>query len=398
MSSPVPVAFDAAFLAAPYATYARLRAQAPVHRAHTPDGSPIWLVTRYNDVQAALADPNLSVDKQHSTTGYAGFSLPPALDANLLNRDAGEHARLRGLVNQAFTPRRVQQLRPRIQHLADELTATLPDGQVEMMQAWAGPLPITVICELLGIPPDQRPNFQAWTDRMLAPQTSDDVRGGVAALHEYLLELISSKRRAPGSDVLSDLIAARDAGDHLDENELVSAAFVILFAGYENTVNLLGNGLAALLTHPEQLAALRARPERIPAAVEELLRFDPPPQLAIRRFALTDLELGGMTIPAGDTVMVSLASAHRDPRAYSDPDTLDIDRGCPAAPTHLGLGYGRHFCLGAALARTEAEIALTTLLRDCEDLRLAVDPAELAWRPSFRNRGLIRLPVALSRR
>lgn len=397
-ASPQPVVFDERFLATPFATYARLRADSPVHRAITPDGSPIWLVTRYADVRTALADSRLSVDKAHSRTGYQGFSLPPALDANLLNRDGTDHARLRGLMNQAFTPRRVVALRSRIRAIADDLVAALPPGgQVDLMQTWAAPLPITVICELLGVPGEARPDFRAWTDDLLAPDPDrpGSARRALAALHEFLLDLVAAKRGDPGADLLSALITARDEQDRLTEDELTSMAFMVLFAGYENTVNLLGNGMAALLAHPEQRESLQAEPDRIPAAVDELLRFDPPPQLAIRRFALTDLDIGGAHIPAGDTVMLSLASAHRDPEVFTEPDTLDLTRGCPASIPHLAFGHGRHFCPGASLARLEAEIGISTLLRRFPRLEPAVDVTELAWRPSWRNRGLRSLPVRL---
>lgn len=394
----MPVEFDTAFLSDPHAAYAALRSESSAHRAITPDGARVWLVTRYADVRAALADPRLSVDKKHSTTGYAGFSLPPELDANLLNRDGDTHARLRRLIGQAFTPRRAAGLRPHIQHHVDELLSALPrQGTVDLLPALAAPLPITVICDLLGVPEPHRVDFRSWTDAMLAPdpQQPEQARHAVTALQTFLVDLVATKRAAPGEDLLSSLIAEADTHDRLHETELVSAAFLILFAGYENTVHVLGNGLAALLTQPDQLARLRTDPQRIPAAVDEMLRVDPPPQLAIRRFATCDLVLAGETIAAGETVLLSLAAANRDPAVITDPDTVDVDRGCPAL--HLGFGHGRHYCLGAGLARAEVEITVASLLRAVPDLCLAVDPAELSWRPSFRNRGLHALPVVLTR-
>lgn len=390
------VEFDAAFLAAPYAAFADLRERGPVHRASAPDGAPIWLVTRWDEVRALAADPRLSVDKRHSTSGYRGFSLPPELDANLLNLDGPDHRRLRRLVSTAFSPRRVQSLRPRIRELAEQLLDAIEESgrdSAEVLADYASPLPIAVICELLGVPERDRVDFKSWTDLMLAPSSRDDVGRCVAFLQRYLLDLVVSKRSEPADDLLSDLIAARDeSSDRLSENELVSAAFLLLFAGYENTANLLGNGLAALLSRPGTHAALRDDPGLLPTAVEEFLRFDPPPQLSIRRFTTEDVEIGGVTVPAGETVMLAWASANRDPAHLTDPDSLQLDRGsCP----HFSFGHGPHFCLGAALARAEVEIALEALLRRFPDLALAVPAEQLSWRESFRNRGLRELPVAL---
>lgn len=243
------------------------------------------------------------------------------------------------------------------------------------------------------MPERDRVDFKSWTDLMLAPSCREDVGRCVAFLQRYLLDLVGSKRSVPADDLLSDLIAARDENsDRLSENELVSAAFLLLFAGYENTANLLGNGLAALLSRPGGYAALRDDPGELATAVEEFLRFDPPPQLSIRRFTTEDVEIGGVTVPAGETVMLAWASANRDPAHLTDPDSLQLDRvSCP----HFSFGHGPHFCLGAALARAEAEIALEALLRRFPDLALAVPGEQLSWRASFRNRGLRELPVIL---
>ncbi|MGW1682636.1 cytochrome P450 family protein [Saccharopolyspora sp. NPDC002376] len=384
------IEIDSAFVTEPRATYARLREQGPVHRATAPDGTSIWLVTRYSDVRAALADPRLSLDKKNSTGGYSGFSLPPALDANLLNMDAPEHTRLRRIIGKAFAPRQIEPLRPRVQQLADALLDDLTEREADLMPAYCGPLPIAVICELLGVGETDRPDFRSWTDNLLAPETPGQARNALAALHGYLLDLIAAKRSNPGTDFLSTLVSLRDEEDRLSEDELTSAAFLVLFAGYENTVNVLGNGLVALLTNPTALA--RASQVITPATVDELLRFDPPPQLAIRRFPLEDVKIGGVTIPAGETVLLSLVSAHHDPGRYADPDHLDLDR---ADNPHLAFGHGPHYCLGAALARMEAEIGLNTLLTRFPDLALAVPEQELHWRNSFRNRGLRTLPVTL---
>ncbi|WP_285583241.1 cytochrome P450 family protein [Actinoallomurus iriomotensis] len=386
-----PVEIDGEFVTAPRATYARLREQGPVHRALAPDGTRVWLVTRYEHVRQALADPRLSLDKAHSSGGYKGFSLPPALDANLLNMDPPAHTRLRRVVAKGFTPRQVERLRPRVQDIADELLDAL-DGrdEVDLLPAYCAPLPINVICDLLGVDAADRRDFRSWTDGLLAPDTPQQARDALSSLYRFILDLIAARRAAPGEDMLSTLVRLRDGEDRLSENELTSAAFLVLFAGYENTMNLLGNGLVALLTRPDALA--RARAGLTPAAVDELLRFDPPPQLAIRRFPVADVELGGVTIPAGETVMLSLVSAHHDPDRFPDPERLDLDR---ADNPHLGFGHGPHYCLGASLARMEVEVGVGALLRRFPHLALAVAEDDLHWRNSFRNRGLRTLPVTL---
>jgi cytochrome P450 len=386
-----PIEIGDEFVTAPRATYARLREQGPVHRALAPDGTRIWLVTRYEHVRKALADPRLSLDKAHSSGGYKGFSLPPALDANLLNMDAPAHTRLRRIVAKGFTPRQVERLRPRVREIADELLDAL-DGrdEADLLPAYCAPLPITVICELLGVDAADRRDFRSWTDGLLAPETPAQARDALSSLYRFIVDLIAAKRATPGEDMLSTLVQLRDEEDRLSENELTSAAFLVLFAGYENTMHLLGNGLVALLTRPDALA--RARAELPRTAVDELLRFDPPPQLAIRRFPVADIEIGGVTIPAGETVMLSLVSAHHDRDRYPDADRLDLGR---ADNPHLGFGHGPHYCLGASLARMEVEVGVGALLRRFPHLALAVAEDDLHWRNSFRSRGLRTLPVTL---
>ncbi|KIF78646.1 cytochrome P450 [Streptomyces sp. 150FB] len=379
----------------PYALYERLRETAPVQRITGPDGQPAWIVTRYDDVRQALADPRLSLDKKNALPGnYRGFSLPPALDANLLNMDPPDHTRIRRFVVQAFTPGRTEKLREPIRRTADDLLdAVAPDGRTDLIAAYAAPLPIAVICELLGVPPGDRRDFRDWTDALIAP---DPARPGLAkeavvSMLGFFTGLIAHKRAEPGDDLLSALIAARDgADDRLSEDELMSLAFLILFAGYENTIQLIGNATLALLREPDQLAALRAEPGRIPGAVEEFLRYEGPALLALRRFPVEDITIAGVTVPAGETVMLSLASANRDPHRFPDPDRLDLDRDTAG---HLALGHGIHYCLGAPLARLETEIALTALLERLPRLALDVPYEQLRWRPSARARGLLELPV-----
>lgn len=379
----------------PYAVYARLRETAPVQRITGPDGSPAWIVTRYEDVRQALADPRLSLDKRHALPGsYRGFALPPALDANLLNMDPPDHTRIRRFVTQAFTARRIEELRTPVRRIADDLLdAVAPHGRADLVAAYAAPLPIAVICELLGVPPHSRRDFRDWTDALVAPDPTQPGRAkeAIGSMLGFFHELLAHKRAEPADDLLSALIAVREEGeDRLSENELMSLAFLILFAGYENTVQLIGNATLALLRHPAQLAALRADPTRIGPAVEELARYDGPALLAIRRFPVEEVTIGGVTVPAGETVLLSLASADRDPARFPEPDRLDLSRDTAG---HLALGHGIHYCLGAPLARLETGIALTALLERFPRLALDTAESELRRRPSARARGLIALPV-----
>ncbi|MET7451503.1 cytochrome P450 [Streptomyces sp. NPDC005574] len=378
----------------PYGVYGRLREEGPVHRITGTDGLPAWLVTRYEDVRQALADPRLCLDKRNATPGgYRGMALPPALDANLLNMDPPDHTRIRRMVSQAFTPRQMERLREPIRLTAERLLDSLPEGeQVDLISSYAAPLPIIVICDLLGVPEAHRPDFRAWTDALVAPDPArpERARAAVGHLLAFFTRLIADKRSDPADDLLSALVAVRDQEDRLSEDELMSLAFLVLAAGYENTVHLIGNAIAALLTHPGQLAALRADPHLMDRAVEELARYDGPVPLAVRRFPTEDIVIGEVTVPAGETVLLSLAAAHRDPRRFTEPDRLDIGRD---ATGHLALGHGIHYCLGAPLARIETGIALTALFARFPDLTLARPPRELSRRPSMRSRGLTALPV-----
>ncbi|MGW7491225.1 cytochrome P450 family protein [Streptomyces sp. NPDC054786] len=389
----------------PYTAYAALREAGPVHRITGADGHPAWLVTRYDDVRRALADPRLSLDKRHAAPGgYRGFSLPPALDANLLNMDPPDHTRIRRLVAKAFTPGRVEALRAPVRQVADELLDAMAErGRADLMADYAGPLPITVIYDLLGIPHSDRRDFLAWSNALITPDPSrpELMKEAIGAMLEFFTGLIAAKRAEPGDDLFSDLIAVRDdqaggegdgeGGGRLTEDELTSLAFLLLFAGYENSVHLIGNAVLALLDHPDQLRQLQRNPAELPTAVEEFLRYDGPSPVAIRRFPKQDLEIGGVRIAAGESVLLSIASANRDPARFADPDTFDRGRDLSG---HLALGHGIHYCLGAPLARMEAVIALDALLSRFPGLRLDVPRGELRHRRALRARGLISLPVA----
>jgi len=384
---------DPAFWPAADAAYAQWRDKAPVHRTETPDGNPVWLVTRHADVRAALADPRLSLDKTHSRSGYAGFALPPALDANLLNLDPPDHTRLRRLVQQVFTGRRVEQLRPAVQSRVEQLLAAVDPRQVtDLVTAIATPLPLAVIGDLLGV--DRVDRMRAWTDALIAPGPHQRYtpRQAITELERYLRELVAARRADPDRGLISGLIAARDGGDQLDDDELTSMVFLLIWAGYETTIDAIGTCLLTLLRQPELLSHLHRRPEDVPAVIEETLRLTGPTPLSIRRFATEEITIGGVTIPPGDTVMLLIASANTDPAAFERPAAVELDR---TPNPHLAFGHGIHHCVGAPLARLGMSAAVGTLAERYPAMALAVPVEQLAWRPSFRTRGLAALPVRL---
>ncbi|RKN08688.1 cytochrome P450 family protein [Streptomyces radicis] len=396
--------FGEGFAADPYPAYAWLRENAPVRREVLPSGVAAWLVTRYADARRALADPRLSKNPgRHRAADHASgrVGIPGERGANvmthLLNIDPPDHTRLRRLVSTAFTPRGVAAFEPRVRALADRLADGFAGrGSADLIDEFAFPLPIYAICDMLGVPPEDQDDFRDWAGMML--HTSGK-RGGVGRavkrMRGYLGELIHRKRGALGDDLISGLIRASDHGEHLTEEEAAAMAFILLFAGFETTVNLIGNGMLALLRDPAQLARLRRASAEgegslLDSAVEELLRYDGPVELATWRFATEPLTLGGQRVAPGDPVLVVLAAADRDPERFADPDTLDLGRG---DNPHLGFGHGIHYCLGAPLARIEGRAALETLLRRLPDVRLAADPRALRWRGGLIMRGLRSLPV-----
>ena len=363
------------------------------------DGSPWWVVSRYEQVRAALADPRFSLDRRSSRHGFTGLGLPPVLDRNLLNMDDPDHARIRRLAREAFTPRRVEQLRGRIQAHTDRLLDELASQQpVDLIAGFAEPLPIYVICDLIGVPAEDGAAFRTWTNALWAtgPEGRDTARTAVAQLIDYLTRLIASRRAQPHDDLLTALIAARDGQDRLSEPELVSLVFLILWAGYENSADLTANCVVGLLAQPDQLAAICQQPdphtEVMRRAVEELLRHDQPVIMARRRFCLVDLEIDEREVPAGDMTLACLAAANFDPSRFTDPNLLDLSRD---PNPHLSFGYGPHYCLGAPLARLEARIALWTLFHRYPDLALAVPASQLRWKDDYRQRSLVELPVRL---
>ncbi|GAA4619043.1 cytochrome P450 family protein [Saccharopolyspora hordei] len=390
--------FDAEFVNDLHARYAEIRGTTPVQRMRTQNGLPVWVITRYADARAALADPRLSKEGARIRE-VINANLPPdsdrrafddSLAAHMLNTDPPEHTRLRKLVVKAFTSRRVEALRPRV----EEITARLLDGmaersEVDLLDAFAFPLPIQVISELVGVDQERRDEFRAWTND-LVDADRDAAGKAVVAMAQYLVELIADKRTHPGDDLLTALIHATEDEDRLSDQELVSMVFLLLVAGHETTVNLIGNGVLHLLRHPEQWAALREDPDLVAGAVEEMLRFDGPVTHGTFRFTTEPLPVGDQVIPAGQVVWVGLAAANRDPEQFPEPDRFDITRD---AHGHLAFGHGIHFCLGAQLARLEAQVALRGLVERFPHLSPAAPLDEVQWRFSTLIRGLRALPV-----
>ena len=376
----------------PYSAHARLRAQRPVSAVVMPGGTPAWLVTGYAEARAALADPRLrkSVPGWHPDPG----SIDAALDGHMLNSDPPDHERLRRLVNKAFTARRVERLRPRIAAITAELLDEMSTKRdVDLLAAFAFPLPITVICELLGIPVADRNDFRKWSATIISNTVSPEIfQADATAMVHYFMALLAAKRQEPADDLLSALISARDEGDRLDENELLSMMFLLLVAGHETTVNLIASGTLALLLNPGELGRLRGDPALLGGTVEELLRYVNPVNHATYRFTAEPVEIGGTHIGQGEPVIIALSSADRDPSRFANPDRLDIGRDSSG---HLAFGYGIHYCLGAPLARLEAEIAFGALLDRFGSMRLAVPAESLRWRPSTLIHGLEALPVRL---
>jgi cytochrome P450 len=385
--------FSGAFWSDPYPAYAALRTEEPVRRLELPDG-PAWLLTRYADIRDAHVDPRISKDWRYTLPADQRDAMPAAPTPMMILMDPPDHTRLRKLVSRSFTVRRVADLEPRVVEIADGLLDALPaERTVDLMREYAFLIPTLVICELLGVPAEDRERFGAWTSTMVDDAPGEERNAAMASLHGYLSELIARKRTEPDDALLSSLIAVQEAdGDKLSDEELVAMAMLLLLAGHETTVNLIGNGVRALLTHPEQRALLAADPSLITSAVEEFLRFDPPVAQTPMRFTAEDVTYSGVTIPAGQMVMFSLAAASRDPDWVGAPDDVDITRDASGG---LYFGHGVHFCLGAQLARLEGRVAIGRLFSRRPDLALAVDPSELTYRESTLVRGLATMPVTV---
>jgi cytochrome P450 len=406
----LPLVNDPSFKAASHARYAELRGRGPIQRVAQPSGLDLYLVLDYELARVVLTHPDLLKDPEigREALDAAGIltyqGRGQGLGDNMLMADPPDHARLRGPVARSFTPRRVEALRPRVQEIADglidALLAKAAAGEpIDLVEDFTGPLPVMVICELLGVPTDARDSFRSWTLAAVSGGSatpSPVQQQGMLALNGYFAELIAAKQAAPdpGADLLAELIRLnREDEDALSAEELLGTAVILLVAGHETTVNLLGNAMAALLDHPEQAALLRERPELLPGAVEEFLRFDAPVDQTPLRFAARDVELAGVRIPKGSAVVVALAAVGRDPATAADAAELDVTR---TDGRHLSFGHGIHYCVGAPLARLEGQVALGTLLRRLPGLRLVGSYADLRWTSGGIMHGPQALPVRLA--
>lgn len=391
------------FMQDPHALHRRLRAEGPVAPVVLPRGLKVWIVTRYADVRAALADNRLHKDsrgiddlfQQHATNTEQFTGGGEALVAHMLNSDPPDHERLRRLVTKAFTARRIEQLRPRIEEITAGLIADIgPAADVDLLDSFAFPLPIIVISELLGIPTRDRDDFRTWSNILISGSKEPGATQNAAiAMSRYLSNLVAAKRAEPSDDLISALVAVADDGDRLNDIELTSMAFLLMVAGHETTVNLLANGVLALIDNPDQLAALRADRSLLPGAIEEFLRFESPVKNATLRYTVEPTDIGGVTVPAREFVVLSVGSANRDPDRFADADRFDIGRDTSG---HMAFGHGIHYCLGAPLARLEADVAFNQLLDAYDRIELTVPVDELQWRPGMIIRGLERFPVHLA--
>jgi cytochrome P450 len=397
------------FMAHPYEILARLRAEGPAHPVVFPHGAKVWLVTGYDDVRQLLTDPRVSKDGRCANALFArhsgletddedepaGIGVNDELTNHMLNSDPPRHTRLRSLANQGLTLKRMEECRPRLEQTADELLDALDDGSpvVDLIAGFTQPMTITTICDVLGIPPQDKALFHSWAAQLVgaghSPEAVEAASNNVIA---YAQASIEAKRGCPGEDMLSALVHGRDGGDRLTSEELVGTFFLLTMAGHVTSMHTLTNSIYSLLTHPSELAKLRADISRMHGAVDELIRYDSGVAVGTFRFTKEPITLGDVVIPAGEILALSMNSAHRDSRKYPDADRLDLDRH----PTGtLAFGHGTHYCIGAPLGRSQLEIALTKLLTRFPDLRLAVDPEDLEWEHGALMRGLVRLPVSL---
>jgi cytochrome P450 len=390
--------FGPHMIADPYPTYARMLQADPLGI----EENTLWVFSRYADVQRVLRDPRFGRESFGAAVDRTFGQGPVTQSFNrwILFMNPPDHTRIRSLVSKAFTPRATERLRASIQHTVDTLIDSMQaKGSFDVIAELAYPLPVIVICELLGIPEEDRDRFHDWSAALAEaldafslnrPDIVERANAGALGLTTYFRELVAKRRRDPREDLLSAMIAAEEQGDRLTEDELLATSVLLFFAGHETTVNLIGSGMRQLLLHPDQLEKLRANPSLIQTAVEELLRFDGPVQRTGRTVS-ADVELGGVTLHRGDRVVGFIAAANRDPAQFPEPDRLDITR---TDNQHLAFGAGIHYCVGAALARTEAQIAINTLLRRFPTLALTEDAP--TWRETAIIRGMTALPLSTS--
>lgn len=388
------------FKANPFPFLARLRTSEPVYRTTLPDATPVWLLTRYEDVLALLRDERFTKNRRTALTPQQARKLPwtppifRPLERNMLDLDPPDHTRLRSLVHKAFTPPLVEQMRSRVQTLAHELLEhVVSRGEMDLIRDYALPLPMTIITEILGVPTNDRDRFHKWSNAVVSlssPNPTFRVLPSVWGFIRYLRKFFKVRRREPRDDLVSALIRAEEAGDKLSEDELLAMVFLLLIAGHETTVNLISNGMLALLQQPNEMERLRSDPSLIKSAIEELLRYTSPVFMTTERYALDGATIQGVNIPRGEMTLGVIGSANRDETVFENPNDLNITR---EPNKHLSFGQGIHFCIGAPLARMEAQIAINTLLQWKPNLQLKVSADVLQWRPSIFLRGLAALPV-----
>ena len=390
------------FKSCPYDTFAAMRRDNPVQHQPGIDGeTPLWFATRYADVEQILTGEEQfarNLRAHRPNIGIPDPVLDQMLTNHMLNKDGAAHRRLRNLVSKAFTPKRVREMRPRVQAIADELIeGVLARGEMDLMADYAFHLPTIVILEMLGIASEDRAKFKEWSNALILPKmTQEELQEFARLMHEflaYLAALFAQRRRSPGNDLVSALLQAEEAGDRLSEQELYSMVMLLIVAGHETTVSLLGNAMLALWRHPDQLALLQAQPALMPTAVEEFLRYDGSVERAFSRHLLQEVVLGETAVPPSELVVPILAAANHDPAVFENPEVLDVMRW---PNPHVGFGKGAHYCLGAPLARLEAEIGLNTLLQRLPHIQPAIPLTDLRWRltPTFRS--LEALPVKWS--
>ncbi|WP_411841307.1 cytochrome P450 family protein [Shouchella clausii] len=380
----------------PYPTFKNLRENEPTHLVKMKNGQYTWVVTKYEDAVAILKDPRFTKNFNYfGTEDNQDEELANLLVQNMLFSDPPDHTRLRGLVQQAFTPRMIESLRGRIEEITHELLDAIQNkGYMNLINDFAFPLPIIVICEMLGVPSKDRNEFRKWSNTLVdppqEPERIEELQTHLEEFVAYLQLWFEQCRENPQNDLISKLIQAEKDGDCLEEKELYGIVSLLIIAGHETTVNLITNGVYALLTHPDQKLRLQNEPNLIKSALEEILRYNGPVQFSTNRWATETIKLGDKTIHEGDQVLVALNSANHDPGQFQDPEVFDITRG---QNKHLAFGKGIHYCLGAPLARLEGEIAITALLKRMPEIRLAIEVENLKWKPGMLMRGLKELPV-----
>lgn len=386
--------FTKEFTANPYPAYAKLRETEPVYRTLFPDGQFGWMITKYEDAANVLKDQRFIKDISKLTDGNREHES--IFTHNMLFSDPPDHKRLRGLVQKAFTPRMIEGMRDHIQEIADKLLDEVEEkGMMKLIDDYAFLLPIIVICEILGVPSEDRDKFRTWSNSLIEGSNGEHSNEIIANMQEFVQYLgvrFAKIRENPGQDLISQLIVAEDEGDKLTEKELYGVVSLLIIAGHETTVNLIGNTVLALLEHPDQLKALQKNPEMISTAIEESLRYNGPVEFSTSRWAREDLVFQGKDIKKGDLVIIALNSANHDPENFKDPEIFDITR---EKSPHLAFGKGIHHCLGAPLARLEGEIAINSLIQRFPKVNLNIDKNELEWRPGMIVRGLKEIPLSL---